>query len=199
MDIERIERVARAEMADSRSDTREPGWILYHGQRTGKLAVALAKELNRELDYDLLYTAGLFHDVGKGRERHNEAGARMATKLLSGIVTTSELEVICSVARFHNQRKKSNSYSDYIRLIQDADLIDHVGLIGVWTAFYWSGYHSETIHDHIAFYDGEEHRGFLKYMRNHLNFDASRQILEDRINLEEDFIGRFQKVYFHGM
>ena len=144
MDIDRIERIARAEMADSRSDTREPGWILYHGQRTGKLAVALAKELDSEVDSDLLYIAGLFHDVGKGRERHNEAGARLAAKLLSGVVTPSELEVICSVARYHNKRKKADSYSDYVRLVQDADLIDHVGLIGVWMAFYWSGNHSES-------------------------------------------------------
>jgi len=42
MDIQRIEEIAQAEMAGLRCDTREPGWILYHGQRTGKLAVLLA-------------------------------------------------------------------------------------------------------------------------------------------------------------
>jgi HD superfamily phosphodiesterase len=52
-------------MVGLRSDTREPGWILYHGQRTGKIAVFLGRKLNCEVDCDVLYTAGLFHDIGK--------------------------------------------------------------------------------------------------------------------------------------
>jgi hypothetical protein len=46
MDVQRIEEIAQSEMAGLRCDSREPGWILYHGQRTGKLAVLLAGKLN---------------------------------------------------------------------------------------------------------------------------------------------------------
>lgn len=156
MNVQRIEHIAQAEMAGFRCDTREPGWILYHGQRTRKLAVLLAQKLNCEVDCDVLYTAGLFHDIGKGNDLHNEVGAHLTRSLLSGIVTSSELDGICDVIRYHNQRKKSDFFSVYVKLVQDSDLIDHVGLIDVWMAFYWSGHHGESIHDHIAYYKGEE-------------------------------------------
>ena len=150
MNVQIIVQIAQTEMAGLRTDTREPGWILYHGQRTGKLAVLLAGKLKCQIDCDILYTAGLFHDIGKGNDLHNEVGANLTRNLLSGIVTSTELDTICDVIRYHNQREKSDSFSDYVKLVQDADLIDHVGLIDVWMAFYWSGHHGESIHDHIA-------------------------------------------------
>lgn len=199
MNVQRIEQIAQAEMAGCRSDTREPGWILYHGQRTGKLAVVLAQKLNYDVDCDVLYTAGLFHDIGKGNDSHNEAGAHLTRSLLSGIATSSELDEICDAIRCHNQRKKSDSFSDYVKLVQDADLIDHVGLIDVWMAFYWSGHHGESIHDHIAYYKGEECRRWRAYMRTHLNYDVSQQMFEERIQLEDDLLSRFHKMYFDGI
>ena len=60
MNVQRIEQIAQAEMAGCRSDTREPGWILYHGQRTGKLAVVLAQKLNYDVDCDVLTQQGSF-------------------------------------------------------------------------------------------------------------------------------------------
>ena len=145
MNVQRIEQIAQAEMADFKSDTREPGWILYHGQRTGKLAVLLSQKLNCEVDCNVL---------------------------------------------FHNQRKKSDSFSD---------LIDHVGLIDVWMAFYWSGHHGESIHNHIAYYEGEEYRRWRTYMRTHLNYDVSKQMFEERIQWEDDLLARFHKMYFDGI
>ena len=199
MDIQRIEEIAQTEMIGIRSDTREPGWILYHGQRTGKIAVFLAKKLNCEINRDVLYTAGLFHDIGKGKGSHNEVGSHLTRHLLYGIVTSSELDKICDVILYHNQRKKSDSFSNNVKLVQDADLIDHVGLIDVWMALYWRGHHGESIHDHIAYYKGEECRKWRDYMRSHLNYDASLQIFEQRIQLEDDLLSRFRRMYFDGI
>jgi HD superfamily phosphodiesterase len=77
MDVQRIEEIAQSEMAGLRCDTIEPGWILYHGQRTGKLALLLAEKLKCQVDCDILYTAELFHDIGKGNDLHNEVGANL--------------------------------------------------------------------------------------------------------------------------
>jgi hypothetical protein len=46
MDVQSIEEITRAEMAGLSCNSREPGWILYHGKRTGNLAVLLARKLN---------------------------------------------------------------------------------------------------------------------------------------------------------
>ena len=66
-------------MAGRLRRAREPGWILYHGKRTGKLAVLLAGKLNFQVDCDILYTAGLFHNIGNGNDLdlHNEVGANL--------------------------------------------------------------------------------------------------------------------------
>ena len=114
-------------------------------------------------------------------------------------MTSSELDKICDVIRCHNQRKKSDSLSDCANLIQDADLIDHVGLIDVWITFYWSGHHGEFIQDNIAYYKGDDYQRYRAYMRIHLNFDVSRQMFEERIRLEDDLLSRFHITYFDGI
>jgi uncharacterized protein len=200
MDIGKIESVAEAEMA-SRQDLRfrEPGWILHHGRRTGKIALHLLDTLDLGVDRDTVYVAGVFHDIGKGQDNHNEVGAERTRELLSGRVPAGALDVICDTVRSHNQRKKSDSFSDCTKLVQDADLIDHVGLVDVWMAFYWSGSHGESIHDHIAWFTGDECKRFREYMRTHLNFDVSRQMLEERIKKSDQFFMEFQRAYFEGI
>ena len=199
MNIQKIERIAHDDMAGVRADVREPGWILYHGQRTGKIAVELARKLSSGVDPHLLYAAGLFHDIGKGDQSHNESGAKKTAKLLVGVVAPAKLDEVCDAIRMHNQRKQSDSFSDCVKLIQDADLIDHVGLIQVWLSFYWSGSHGQSIDDHLAFCDGEERKNWREYMRTHLNFDVSRLILEQRLRVEDEFLSSFRKVYFDGI
>ena len=199
MDIQKIEKIAQAEMIGIRSDTREPGWILYHGQRTGKIAVFLDEKLNFGIDSDVLYTAGLFHDIGKGNDSHNEVGANLTRKFLSGILDNTDLDKICDAIFYHNQRENSGTFPDYVKLIQDADLLDHVGLIDVWMAFYWSGHHGESIHDHIAYYQGQECRRWQVYMKSHLNYEVSTQMFEERLQWEDDFLSQFHKIYFDGI
>ena len=77
MDVQRIEEIDQAEMAGLRCDSREPGWILYHGKRAGKLAAMPTEKLNCQVDRNILYNAGLFHDIGKGNDLHNEVGANL--------------------------------------------------------------------------------------------------------------------------
>lgn len=200
MDIGRIEAVAETEMS-SRQDLRfrEPGWILYHGRRTGNIARHLLHTVGLGADPDTVYVAGLFHDIGKGQDHHNEVGANRTHQLLSGLVPAEALGAICDAVRCHNQRKKSDTFSDCARLVQDADLIDHVGPIDIWTAFYWSGSHAESIHNHIAFFKSDGCRQFRDYMRSHLNFDVSRQMLEERIQTSDKFLSEFHRIYFKGM
>ena len=37
----------------------------------------LAEKLKCQVDCDILYTAGLFHDIGKGNDLHKEVGAKL--------------------------------------------------------------------------------------------------------------------------
>ncbi|MHC4984747.1 MAG: HD domain-containing protein [Planctomycetota bacterium] len=200
MDIKQIEAVALAEMESRRGHGfREPGWILYHGRRTGKIALYLADTIGCDVDRYGLYVTGLFHDVGKGSERHNEVGAARTRELLEGLVPAEMLDAVCETIRVHNQRMAADNYSDITKLIQDADLVDHVGHIDVWMALYYSGSQGQSIHDHLAWFTGDECREFRQYMRGHLNFDISHEMLEERIVSADRFFTELHRTYFEGL
>lgn len=204
MNLNQIQTVAHKEMAHRRDiETREPGWSYYHGKRTGKIAMHLARTLDCDADADTLLVAGLFHDVGKGNKRNNEVGAAMTRELLAEFVSNEHLDTICEIVRCHCLRTKSgdnsNGFSEATKLIQDADLIDHVGHIDIWLGFYWGGHHGQSIADRIAWYSGGEAKRWHRYMRDHLNYDVSRQMLEERIQLEDRFYQEFHRIYTEGV
>jgi uncharacterized protein len=200
MDIEKIDQIARERMAYSRPDPdREPGFIFHHCRRTALTALHLAEQINVHVHRDILYTGALFHDVGKGTEPHNETGAQIARGVLSGICLEDELDRICEVVRLHNQRGKSNDYAPEIKLVQDADYLDHVGPLGVWLALYYHGVHAETIEDALRFFHGDERAGALALMRERLNYDVSVTIFDQRVDDEERFFYEFERVHQQGI
>jgi molybdenum cofactor cytidylyltransferase len=60
------------------------GRLLDHGRAVARLALFLAKTLNRagcSLDPDLVTTAALLHDLAKGQRDHAQAGAKILTQM----------------------------------------------------------------------------------------------------------------------
>jgi len=200
MNLAKIEQVGFDCMA-SRQDSRErePGWLFYHGRRVARIALWLARELAIDIDQEVIFTGALFHDIGKGAEPHNEIGAAMTRESLKGLCTPGELDAISEIIVSHNQRGCSPHFSAVIRIVQDADVLDHVGSIGPWLAFYWSGTHNETFDDHIRFIQGEENATTQKRMRSGLNFEMSRRIFDERIEYEKRFFSEFKRVYLEGI
>ena len=200
MKVTEAQRLAYDAMSRRRDQAlREPGWIYYHGQRTGRIALDLARRLNVRVDLDVLYVAGLFHDIGKDDEPHHETGAKLSAEILSDCCTQEELAAVSGLIRTHNQRNGLPEYSKSALLLQDADILDHVGLIGVWLTFYWSGSHSESIDDHLAFIaEGPQEEQRVR-MRGLLNFELSRQMYDERVRRENDMFGDFRRIYFDGV
>jgi uncharacterized protein len=200
MDIPKIDHIAFENMAHSRPDkNREPGFILHHGRRTAQIALFLAEQININVPRDILYTGALFHDVGKGTEPHHKIGARIVQDLLSDLCSEDELNRICEIVRLHHQRGKSNIYAPEIKLVQDADYLDHVGPLGPWLAFYRSGIHAETIQSVLSFVHSDERAGFLSLMRKGLNYDISVNIFDQRVDFEERFFDEFERVQREGL
>ncbi len=200
MDLNKIDQIAFDNMALRHPDPdREPGFIYHHGRRTAQLALRLADQLKADVQSDILYTGALFHDVGKGDEFHNEAGAIVARDLLSGLCQDQELDRICEIVRLHNQRGKSPDYTPEIKLVQDADFLDHVGALGVWLAQYYQATHVETIDDVLRFYHGEERASAIAMMRQRLNYDLSIRIFDQRIDFENRYFLELERVHLQGL
>jgi uncharacterized protein len=200
MDIAKLDQIACEHMAHRRPDPdREPGFILHHGRRSALLALRLAEQINLPVQRDILYAGALFHDVGKGTEPHNETGAQIARELLRDNCREDELDRICEIVRQHNQRGKSNDFTPEIKLVQDADYLDHDGPLGVWIALYYHSTHAETIDDALRFFHGDERARALALMRTRLNFDLSVRIFDQRVAWEDNFFIELERVHRQGL
>ena len=198
MDIELIEAIAREVMEEQRSKLeREPGWLYYHGRRTARLSQWLAKELSARVDPDVVYTGALFHDVGLGSEPHNQVGAQRARELLEAHCTPQELDAICDVIERHNRRRDASAPLA-ARIVQDADLLDHVGIIGVWTTIYANGVNAVRFEDHQRAHLSEQRMTARQNLRRDLNFGVAKKLFDLRVAEERAFFDRFHRVYVHG-
>ena len=199
MDRSEIQRIAWEEMGCRvEHSSREPGWIYFHGLRTAKLALWLADELRANVDHDLLYIAGLFHDVGKGKRSHNEVGALRARELLADSCLPAELIQIEEMIVGHCLRGQPGQ-SLPVHILQDADILDHIGPIGPWLAYYWSGSKGESFAEHVRFYQSEDIRHTRQKMYAQLNFEPSRMEYIRRIRWEDEVMQTLHAAYEEGV
>lgn len=200
MDIDRINEIAYEQMAHRKTHPeREPGFIYFHGRRVGLIACKLADRLHSDADRDILYVSGLFHDIGKGYERHNEVGAQMTWELLSSSFPTSHLEKICQIIMEHNYREIPSPYSLETQMVQDADLLDHIGPMQPWLTFYWNATHQENIQDTLRYQHSEENIRFYEWMRSVVNLDISAQVFDQRVEYERKFFAELERVQMEGL
>ena len=188
MDIEKLTQIAHEAMAHRKtSESRETGYIFYHGKRTAEIALKLATQLQANVNHELLYIGALFHDIGKGKELHNESGALMVRELLSDFYQKEALDNICEIVLYHNRRLMFNDFSPAIKIVQDADILDRVGPIGVWHIIYKGFASDSTIDDTLLFGNGERRIKQLSLSKRELNFPLSRFLFDRRIEVEHQF------------
>jgi len=191
MQLDTINELVYSLMKNQRSPVNhEKAEKYYHGQRTALLAVNLRKRLFPEDagSDDILTVAGWFHDImNDGAEHHEARGAEKAREVLRPHCSAEELDAVCDIICAHDDRKQEKNYSNLIKLVQDADLLDHFGAFDVWRMFAYTITHDQTIMEAMEFMktrDPREHLG-------QLNFDISKQIYEEKMRFLMQFTERF--------
>lgn len=185
--------IARAAMAGQKvHPAREKGYTFHHGLRTAHLALRLREQISKPLEVSekLLFLAGLFHDVGKGREPHNQSGAAAVVGLLGEELTGEEVEAVGRIIREHNQRKNSRRCWVASKIVQDADLLDHFGAHGVWLCLHYSASRDRTDAQTLKYYNSPDHQACQVKSRKALNFEISRLSFDRRVSLERQFMDR---------
>lgn len=173
---------------------KEKGNKYYHGERVANLALSLRKIILPEDDShdDILTVAAWFHDLMNGTEEHAEKGALKAREVLQGYCTEQELNEICGIIAVHDDRYAGrDTYSDYIKLHQDADHLDHFGTYDIWIGFAYSISLGKTIKDVIDWLSDIRPREDEKY-RKELNFEVSRRIYDEKSAFVRQFSQRFR-------
>lgn len=193
MDRNRLTGIARMHMGAQKShQTRERGFIYYHGLRTAKLALHLSLRIPETVgvDEDVLFAGALFHDLGKGGPEHNVAGAVRAMSILNGACGKDELRAVAELIEHHNLRDRSPALPVASRIVQDADILDHMGGQMVWLSLFWSANHDRGPDETLEYYYSEEHQAYIERLRSLLNFDAAVAEFDSRRMLQETFFKR---------
>lgn len=170
---------------------REKGFIYYHGQRVANIALELRKMVlpDDAAKDEIVTVAAYFHDVAKGIEPHSYYGSTLVKEILQDECTPEELEQIAELIRYHQFRDKTQPYHDYIKILQDADILDHVGVIEVWMNFQYYAHIDGTIADAVTFYQ-QEYDSLAEKIRNQLNFTQSIKIYDEKNRFVKDFAQR---------
>lgn len=142
---------------------------------------------------DVIFAGALFHDAGKGREPHGEVGAAIVRKELCGLVLPGEMERIAEIVLLHDRRgAEASAYPGYVKLVQDADLIDHDGTIDVWVNFWYQACEDAPMQASIEYFQkiNEVDQPIRQKL---LNFEVSREVQKKRYEFEKQFFERFQR------
>lgn len=152
MQKEAILEWANQKMGDADDSPLEREYRLHHGQRVAALATLLADRMHIDVDRDILYVGALLHDLGKSGGQpdkgHGERGAEITRDEISHLFSKEELNRVCSIVENHYMRpnnlrfegREVPEFADEVLLVQDADVLDHHGLFGVWLNMYWNAH-----------------------------------------------------------
>jgi HD superfamily phosphodiesterase len=195
MDMVAIKQLAYVLLGNKNSHPwKEKGNKYYHGERVASLVISLRKLILPEDDShdDILTVAAWFHDISNGEDNHAEVGAVNAREVLHEYCTKEELDEICTIISVHDDRYHGrDTYSDYIKLQQDADLLDHFGSYDIWMHFIYSSAHDLAFNNVIDWLVDERPKDDEKYLRE-LNFDISRKIYNEKSDFVKSFAERFR-------
>lgn len=101
-----------------------------------------------------------------------------------------ELVDIAEIIRCHNLRNSDEDWPRHIKIVQDADMLDHMGTMDVWLNFIYQAYDEKSVNESIGFFNNKEYENYLKECRRKLNYDISKKIFDDRVEFIYEFIRR---------
>ncbi len=194
MDFVRLEKLAESHMNNRRSHReRETGFVFLHGKRVMNGALNLRRLITDDTSFDdVLACAALFHDVGKGIGEHGKSGAAIARYILKDEITPDELDTVARLIEAHNKRDPEGDKWDMpAKLLQDADLLDHYGVMEVWLNFHYNAYHDWNFEKAQEFYRDEFEKDVAKHMTL-LNYEISKQIFEEKAAFSRSVFERMQ-------
>ena len=178
---------------------KEPGNKYAHGIRCAKLVLRLRDMIfpdtdDPRLDPDILTVAAWFHDICNGQHDHEKAGAELVHTLLCDYLTEEELDTVCAIIRVHDHKETDRSdYSPAILLLQDADVLDHLGTYSIWITISEFAYKHKTPEEYAVQFDNGVFAGFAARWRKWINYPQSLVLFDEKIQYETEFAHRMRR------
>jgi len=132
-------------MEDSAHDKEHIYRVLYNA-----LQIAETEEM---VDYDLLITACLLHDIGRKEQNEDPAlchatvgGEKAYSYLMKNGFDTSFAERVKRCIQSHRYREKNLPESVEAKILFDADKLDAVGTVGIARTLLYQGANAEPLY-----------------------------------------------------
>lgn len=190
VDRTQLEQILKEELSGQEDSCGRGQWTLDHCLRTARLAVALRREIGLPPELDnLIYTAGLFHDVAHDstdHALHGQAGAERTANLPSGLLPPEFLTKVTDIITFHDDRRLEDGRGDALHLVQDADLLDHLGTLRIWAEFGYAAKHGMHMDEAL-----EKLRHCCRrreFYTSLLHSEPARRELDCRLDFEAAFL-----------
>ena len=195
MNLEQIAAVAEKELKRKASHPwKDMGNKYYHGLRVAKIALGLRRELVPEDDShdEILTVAGWFHDLENGKENHAVLGAQSTRRLLTGLCPPDALDEICALIEVHDRRHVGSNDPVWLKIQQDADLIDHFGTYDIMVTCSYAMLHGQTA-EQLAHYLRFERAKEYVGERSELHFEVTRRMFDEKAAYVADFARRLEE------
>ena len=192
--LDEIKAVLQEDFGDFRSDPwMEPHNKLAHGLRTAVIAETLRQNIcpdDPSVDPTILMVASWFHDIRNSRsDDHEKEGAEVIPSLIGKYGSEEEIRSVCEIVRYHDHRtlEDEKKYSTTIKLVQDADRLDHLGTFDIRANFFGICYCREPIEEFTKSYENGAFDHWAKEERKELNFAFSKEVYDEKIEFQRQF------------
>lgn len=132
------------------------------------------------VDYDILITAALLHDVGRDGKKKNHAvvGAEMSYNFLNSIsFPKDKIGAVCDAIKYHNNNSYGNQETIEAKILYDADKLDAVGVMGIARSLIGIGNYNNPmyaiINNKIDLNENADSDTYIRYYLSHItkNYD----------------------------
>ena len=195
MNLEQIAAIAERELKNRATHPwKDMGNKYYHGLRVAKIALELRRQIVPEDDsHDTLLTvAGWFHDLENGRENHAALGADRTRILLGGLCPPYLLDRICALIEVHDRRRVGSDDPVWLKLHQDADLVDHFGSYDIMVNCSYAMLHGQTARELAHYLRYERAREYVQE-RAELHFEETRRMFDEKAAYVAAFARRLEE------
>lgn len=186
-DVVEFGRAPRAVVLVSRalmSEDPAHGWP--HVVRVYKLARRIASLIEESVDWLVLETAVLLHDVGRflpGEGHHAEKSARFAEELLASIGFKGDIGAVAHAILAHSYSLGVKARTLEAMILSDADKLDALGGVGIARVFH-TGCQFRR-----AFEESLNHiREKIIRLPGLMYLEASKTIAEERLRIVMEFM-----------
>ncbi len=179
----------------SKAEKQSAAHKLDHLLRVTKNALEIAKREAIDVDYFVLISACLLHDVDSPYDRkkeHVELSARKAEKIMNELKFPKEkVEEILKVIRQHSTETPVEITENEARILFDADKLEGVGAIGIARVFMSAGQRGMSIEKTIEWYKKK-----MEIAENMLQTETGKKMIKmikEKMKMVLNFLDRLER------